>query len=345
MGLRSISLFSGIAGLDLGVKLACPDVQTVCYVERDEFCQRILQARMADGSIDDAPVWNDVTTFDGNEWRGQVDLLTGGFPCQDISNAGKRAGIDGERSGLWREYVRIIREVRPRLVFVENVSALLGRGLERVLGDLAESGFDAEWLCLRASDVGAPHRRERVFVLAYTAEQLVRWESAESPWWAHPGRGSEIMADTGGQLVSESRRRQERRDGAGPAGESVLADAFGLDCSGRRGTRDPAGAARDTEGEKRQRKRLRNTADNCLPSFPPGPADSERWRAVLDRWPELAPAIEAPPQSRVRGVADGTASRVDRLRALGNAVAPQQAALAFSILWRRMQEGVTDATP
>jgi DNA (cytosine-5)-methyltransferase 1 len=96
-----------------------------------------------------------------------VDVLCGGFPCQDISNAGKRTGIDGERSGLWSEYARVIGELRPRYVIVENVAALLGRGIERVLGDLAALGFDAEWHCIPASAVGAPHRRDRVWIIAY----------------------------------------------------------------------------------------------------------------------------------------------------------------------------------
>jgi DNA (cytosine-5)-methyltransferase 1 len=96
-----------------------------------------------------------------------VDVLCGGFPCQDLSYAGKGAGIDGERSGLWSEYARLIRELRPRYVVVENVPALLGRGLGRVLGDLAACGYDAEWDCLPASAFGAPHRRDRVWVVAY----------------------------------------------------------------------------------------------------------------------------------------------------------------------------------
>ena len=100
-----------------------------------------------------------------------VDIICGGFPCQDISVAGKGAGIEGSRSGLWSEYARIISEVRPRYVIVENVAALLGRGLERVLGDLAALGFDAEWHCIPASAVGAPHRRDRVWIVAYAGSE------------------------------------------------------------------------------------------------------------------------------------------------------------------------------
>ncbi|MBM3274389.1 MAG: DNA cytosine methyltransferase, partial [Candidatus Sericytochromatia bacterium] len=106
---RGISLFSGIAGLDLGLKRAIPDLRVVAYVEQDADCQRVLRARIADGLLDDAPIFDDVRTF---EWGAGADLVFGGFPCQDVSNAGKRAGIDGERSGLWSEFARIVGMVR-----------------------------------------------------------------------------------------------------------------------------------------------------------------------------------------------------------------------------------------
>jgi DNA (cytosine-5)-methyltransferase 1 len=177
-----LSLFSGIGGLDLGVRLAIPDARTVCYVERELAACQIMGARMADGSLDDAPIFTDITAFDGRPWRGVVDLIIGGFPCQDLSVAGKRAGISGKRSGLWFEYVRIIREVEPRWVMVENVPPVLAFPAgHAVLRELAESGFDAEWVSVRASDVGAPHRRERVFVLAHRTSGGLRMlrESSE----------------------------------------------------------------------------------------------------------------------------------------------------------------------
>lgn len=119
------------------------------------------------GLLPPFPVWDDVRTFDGRRWRGLVDVVSGGFPCQDISAAGKGAGIDGARSGLWREMHRIINEIRPEFAFLENSPLLVGRGLARVLGDLAEIGYDAEWLVLGADDVGAPHVRKRIWILAH----------------------------------------------------------------------------------------------------------------------------------------------------------------------------------
>jgi hypothetical protein len=143
--LRVLSLFSGGGGLDLGIELAVPGSRAVVYVEREAYAAAALVARMEEKALVPAPVWDDVTTFDGRAWRGVVDCVAGGFPCQDISNAGKREGIEGERSGLWTHFARIIGEVGPQLVFVENVGALVVRGLDVVLGDLAALGFDAEW--------------------------------------------------------------------------------------------------------------------------------------------------------------------------------------------------------
>ena len=132
-------------------------------VEIDPYCQRVLAKHFPS-----ARRFSDIRDC-GAHNLPSVDILSGGFPCQDISNAGKRVGIDGERSGLWSEYARIIRELRPRYVVVENVAALLGRGMERVLGDLAACGYDAEWDCLPAASFGAPHLRERLWILAYSS--------------------------------------------------------------------------------------------------------------------------------------------------------------------------------
>src|SRR5690625_5070782 len=141
--LRELALFTGAGGGILGGHLL--GWRTVCAVERDAYAAAVLAQRQNDRCLEPFPIWSDVETFDGKPWRGIVDVVSRGFPCQDISAAGKGAGIDGERSGLWGEMARIIREVRPRFVFVENSPVLTSRGLGRVLGDLAEMGFDAEW--------------------------------------------------------------------------------------------------------------------------------------------------------------------------------------------------------
>lgn len=153
------SLFAGIGGIDLGLERA--GMRCAWQVEIDDYATRVLFKHWPD-----VPRFRDVRSV-GVHNLPAVDLICGGFPCQDISNAGKRAGITGERSGLWSEFARIIRELRPRYVLVENVAALLGRGLSTVLGDLAALGYDAEWHCIPATYVGAPHRRDRLFIVAY----------------------------------------------------------------------------------------------------------------------------------------------------------------------------------
>ena len=162
--MNELALFAGHGGGILGGHLL--GWRTICAVESDNYARRVLMARQGDGSLRPFPIWDDVRTFDGNPWAGRVDVISGGFPCQDISVAGKGAGIAGERSGLWGEFARIIGEVRPRYVFVENSPALVTRGLGTVLGDLAQMGFDARWGVLGAVDAGAPHKRERIWIVA-----------------------------------------------------------------------------------------------------------------------------------------------------------------------------------
>jgi DNA (cytosine-5)-methyltransferase 1 len=129
---------------------------------------------MRDGWLDTAPIHSDITKLDGKPWRGKVDLICGGFPCQDISFAGKQKGLAGERSGLWSEFKRLICEVRPRVVFVENVAAILGDGIDVLLGNLADMGYDAEWRVLPACIFGAPHCRERMWLVAHDCKE--RWD-------------------------------------------------------------------------------------------------------------------------------------------------------------------------
>lgn len=250
---RILSLCSGIGGLDLGIGLAIPGARTVCFVEREYPVCEVLEARMEEGALEYAPIHSDLRSFDGEEWRGRVDIVAAGYPCQPFSVAGKRQGEEDERH-LWPEVRRIIGEVGPSLVVLENVAGHLRLGFDRVLGELADLGFDAEWSLVRASDVGAPHRRERLFVVAYP-------------------------------------------HGEGLEGWGVR---LGLGYSGK------------------------------WPTWPPGPAGD--WSHVR---PELWPAR---PQSDFRGVDDGIPTRVDRLRALGNAVVPQQAAHAIRGLIRRALE-------
>jgi DNA (cytosine-5)-methyltransferase 1 len=162
--MNELALFAGAGGGILGGKLL--GWRTVCAVEWEPYPASVLCARQNDGLLENFPIWDDVQTFDGRPWRGIVDVISGGFPCQDISVTGKGAGIDGERSGMWREMARIISEIRPKYVFVENSPMLTIRGLGTVLADLSKMGFDAEWGVMGAADVGASHQRDRIWIVA-----------------------------------------------------------------------------------------------------------------------------------------------------------------------------------
>lgn len=158
--LKVLDLFSGIGGFSLGLERTS-GFETVAFCEIDPYCRKVL-AKHWPG----VPIHEDVRELTSDD-VGPIDVICGGFPCQDISLAGKGAGLEGARSGLWSEIARLAGELRPRYVLVENVTALLNRGMDKVLGDLAALGYDAEWNCIRAADVGLPHARERLFIVAY----------------------------------------------------------------------------------------------------------------------------------------------------------------------------------
>jgi len=178
--MRELALFAGAGGGILGGKLL--GWKCVCAVEIDSYARKVLLARQADGCLEPFPIWDDVTTFDGYPWRGRVDVVSGGFPCQDISSAGRGAGIDGKRSGLWAEFARIIGEVQPTYAWVENSPILTSRGLDRVLWDLAALGYDARWGVLGAKHAGGPINRDRLWVCAGPCQEY----GGRVPRWPYP---------------------------------------------------------------------------------------------------------------------------------------------------------------
>lgn len=364
-----ISLFTGAAGLDLAVRIALPGTRCLLYVENEATAARILAARIKEGSIDDAPIWSDVRTFPGELFRGRVAGIVGGFPCTDLSVAGRQAGITGEKSGLWFEYAQIIREVQPRWVFIENVPPVLhvGNG-GAVLGELARMGFDAEWGTLSAAAVGASHLRKRVFILAYRAERGCRklWESSRGNGFAD-GRGADVADSRIERIQLQQRDAWAEHSGSGGDvadckrgrwGEGVESSLPTWRCedgqdawSGSDDVVHPERAERRPHAERGghpqpwrngQGEAAGGAAESGsrLPIFAPGPGDP-RWPALLVRRPWLRPAIsQAEAESHLRGVADGLADlavreRTDALRATGNGVVPLQAAAMLTELIRR----------
>ena len=299
--MRELALFAGSGGGILGGHLL--GWRTVCAVERDAYSAQVLAQRQNDGALATFPIWSDVCSFDGRPWRGLVDVVSGGFPCQDISAAGSGAGIDGARSGLWREMARIIGEVRPELVYLENSPLLVGRGLALVLSDLTEMGYDAQWCIVSASDCGAPHQRDRIWLVANAVggRQQARGLSIRATETvAKPCDSRNHLADADGARQPQPPGQQQKRGlGTEQCGE-VKADAV-REREQRIITSQP-----DTQVWQESRER------------------SDRSRGDgFRRWPA------EPGMGRV---ADGVAHRVDRIKALGNGQVPRVAATAFTIL-------------
>lgn len=226
--LNHLALCSGYGGFELGLRLAGVRARTVCNVERDAYAAAVLVARMQEGLLDECPIWSDLTTFDGRAWRGRVDLISAGFPCQPFSAAGQGRGTDDER-WIWPDIAGIIADVGPRFVFLENVAGLVRHGLPYVLADLANLGFDAEWGLLAAAEVGAPHRRERFWLLAVRGDGNTRASDrrsgvADSDWdglgrfGRQPERDRHPRGDTyrrsGEELADPNSPGLERRNGA-----------------------------------------------------------------------------------------------------------------------------------
>ncbi|MCA8075352.1 DNA cytosine methyltransferase [Burkholderia cepacia] len=345
--MNELHLFAGAGGGILAGQLR--GNRCVCAVEFDPYAQAVLVARQNDKTFPPFPIWDDVRTFDGRPWRGIVDIVAGGFPCQDVSAAGTGDGLDGERSGLWTEMARIIREVQPLEVEVENSPMLTSRGLGRVLGDLAAMGFDAEWGVLSAADTDAPHLRERIWIRGYVAH-------------AHRSRESQ-------------RAWREQEFGMGPVecGEA-LAHADSKPCGQRRtnhaaqGARgrdaDRGGFIADVSDTMRDRRRQRSNkqeperrrcgaADTRNDGSQEPLADAVREREREQRivaggaeTQEREGSIERSDRPRGYGfgrwpaepgmgrVVDGMAHRAHRIKALGNGQVPRVAATAFTLLSR-----------
>ena len=293
--MNGLSLCAGVGGLDLGLHLVIPRYRTICYVEIEAYPQDILLARMEDGILNRAPIWGDLKQFDANPWRGLVDIVHGGYPCQPFSVAGKRAGANDPRH-LWPHVARIMAECQPTYGFFENVSGHLSLGFREVAQDLEGMGYIVSAGLFTAAEVGAPHRRQRLYILA-------RRQKGNS------------VADAGCE-----------REYAGESGGSRRAGRTEAPVSGSGGT---TVGHTDYAGLERRSLAIGEGPDEW-PAWPPGPEEWAEWEATLRVRPDLAPATIEP---TVRRVAHGLPHRVGRLKALGSAVVPDMVALAWRTLY------------
>lgn len=268
--LNGLDLFSGIGGLTVALS---EWVRPVAYCENDRYAQAVLLSRMARHELPTAAIWSDVRTLRG-EQLPPIDIIYGGFPCQDISAAGRGAGLEGKRSGLFFEIMRLVDEIRPPFLFLENVPAITTRGLGAVAAEITKRGYDCRWTTLSAAEVGAPHLRKRWWLLAYSDRDYLR---IEQRWGQGQNGQNSARADTDGSAepMADTERERER----------------------------PGFRAHEPTGERGRRSSY-------------GRCSRDWWRSEPD----------------VGRVADGLLFRVDRLRALGNAVVPQCAREAFTRL-------------
>ncbi len=343
--LNTFHLFAGAGGGILADRLLGHNPIGACEIE--EYPRNVLLARQRDGILPEFPLWDDVCTLDGKPWRGTVDVLCGGFPCQDISAAGKGAGISGERSGLWKEYARLIGEMQPKFVFAENSPLLRTRGLGVVLQDLASLGYNARWGIIGAGSVGAPHKRDRMWVLAYAnsaglqqgneemergaAEQL--YSSSIQP--NHMAYAKELQRNGGNDHARVSAQTESVPKSGDDCGAKDLAYAnVSRDGASKcNPNRDGSEVIQERKDESQLKpSRLRECSGLWWHTDPAEGDSQPRLDGMVDGLAHLMDINGTPFSRRVPRVDSGIENRVHRLKAIGNGQVPLCAALAFNIL-------------
>lgn len=319
--MNELALFAGAGGGILGSHLM--GWRTVCAVEREAYPAQVLAQRQNDGILPPFPIWSDVLSFDGKPWRGIVDVISGGFPCQDISSAGKGAGIDGARSGMWSQMARIIGEVRPRFVFVENSPMLVSRGLVRVISDLTQMGYDTQWARFSASNFGAPHQRDRLWLVGKSrCERLeARWNDYtqyDGDFTDSTSKHTSSMAYTKSEgcsidLITERLSQEFPR--AGVNSQSMAnTKGIGLEQTGKckcSPTQRIAGCSIEFSNANSFRCEQMEQSVSCRTTSQGTTSSAEHSSFTSGReWWAVEP--------RLGRVADGVANRVDRLKAIGN---------------------------
>lgn len=347
--LNCIHLCSGYGGFELGFKLAGINARTVAHVERDTYAAATLVARMGEKALDQAPIWDDLTTFDSPAWRGKVDCITAGFPCQPFSAAGKQLGTDDHR-WIWPAIKRIILDVEPSFVFLENVPQLVRGGLAFVLSDLAELGFDAEWGLYSAAEVGAPHKRDRFWLLAHSTSnqprQLGNTTSSEPIQKHRPivwgdtapdGMRQQQQPDVGD--TSSSRRSEVA--GSTYRHEAATLRAQADSCSEFTDSASETVADSASGGRTEDRGDVSGNSETAGSGRPSG--DASRGD-TYSQWPPTRDGdwagyiAKGGPQPSIRRTTDGPPEGLaDALHLGGNGLVPAVAAAAFIELLNRHQ--------
>mgnify|MGYP003110362378 CR=1 FL=1 len=358
-----ISFCTGYGGLELGIRRAGVDVRTIVNVEIEAFCCANLVAKTEEGRMDNAPIWTDLKTFPAREFRGKISGLCGGYPCQPFSSAGKRKGEKDPRH-LWPYLLKHVRAIRPVWCFWENVAGHTTMGLWRVLSDLEEEGYRCAWGIFSAEEVGAPHQRKRVFILAYSPRG--RFEQCESKCEKKNilSEGSEKqLGDTKltglegfgdkARKRSQGREKEERSVTSTDSGAEL---AYSTSERPHRGSENRKGEQSEVLGERLESDEVGNTQHDGSSTTQDGRSTCEEQeegrmqelergcKQSQDEWParpgeeqyewEEPRVTEA--QSKLGGATNGTQHRVDRLRLLGNGVVPQTAELAWKTLWKEI---------
>ena len=303
--MNELALFAGAGGGILGGHLL--GWRTVCAVEWEPYPASVLVARQNDKILPPFPIWDDVQTFDGHPWRGIVDVISGGFPCQDISVAGRGDGLDGERSGMWKEMARIIGEVRPQFAFVENSPMLVTRGLERVVADLTKMGYDSRWGVISASDIGANHKRERIWIVAHSKH----------------GRYTDQVQRKHGEEVCVQGEDRTQWSGGG-----LFERTSGVEQGGFTNRVHDQNNVAHTRDIRPCSSKTKQELDGFR--FAEYGVEKQWW----DREPQFTPRTTQP---ELGGVVNGMADRVDRLKAIGNGQVPLCAATAWRLLTKDLK--------
>lgn len=332
---RCISLCTGYAGLELGIRRTVPTLRTVCYVEIEAFALSNLVAKIEAGLLDAAPVWTDIKTFDGRPFYKRVHIITAGYPCQPFSTAGKRKGADDPRH-LWPYIKRAIECIKPPYCFFENVSGHLNIGFQAVYEDLVKLGYSVEAGLFTAAEVGAPHRRKRLFVLAHLSDSRFEDVQIQQAGQSAFRNGCRSVGDTGGPESGRLSNSQRQED-------STIRSTSGMvDTNSKR-------LERTRPTEPTGRNELGTYYADAWPSRPgwtqyeweePRVVDNAQQRRYEPKKGQIQTGGDGvkytdkgQAQSRLGRAVNGHSSRVDRLRLLGNGVVPQQAERAFRTLF------------